>query len=322
MLTRLPVDKQTARSAGAEIRAEGRRRWDRRALTGIGALVLVLVVAYLAFCACTATRATIPGRDPLKGTPADVGLRYEPVQFESAVDHVRLQGWYVPASGERAIVMVHGINGNRWGRIEPELTRWYADHGYDVMLFDLRGHGESDPARVGFGWFERRDLQAAVGVVEAHGVPAGKIGAFGVSYGAATALLTAAVTPDISVVVADSSWADVRDQLAGELRLATGLPPVFVPGVGLFTQAFYGLNLAEIAPERWVGRIAPRPILFIHGTGDTRTPYTQSVRLKAAARGPADELWLVQGAEHSKSFEADKAAYMERVVSFFDHVLR
>jgi pimeloyl-ACP methyl ester carboxylesterase len=232
----------------------GRRLWRIGRLApfapfAVGGLLLFVALAYLLICAYPATQATQAERHPVSGTPADVGLAYEPIRFESEGDHLQLRGWYVPASGRRAIIMVHGLDGNRWGEVEPGLTRLFADEGYDVLLFDLRGHGESEDARVGFGWFERRDVLGAVRVVEARGIPPGRIGVFGASYGGSVALLAAAESPDIGAVAADSPFADARDLLDNELRRRTGLPSVFVPGVGLFTQLFYGLNLAEIPPD-------------------------------------------------------------------------
>ena len=40
---------------------------------------------------------------------------------------------------------------------------------YDVLLFDLRGHGVSDPARLSMGRRERRDIQAVLAEISARG---------------------------------------------------------------------------------------------------------------------------------------------------------
>jgi fermentation-respiration switch protein FrsA (DUF1100 family) len=46
-----------------------------------------------------------------------------------------------------------------------------------------------------------------------------------------------------------------------------------------------------------------------------------AARLKAAARGPADELWLVPGAGHVLSFEREPDTYAAKVLAFYGQAL-
>lgn len=165
-------------------------------------------------------------------------------------------------------------------------------------------------------------MQSAVRFVAARGIPAGRIGLWGQSFGGAAVLLAAPDLPEVGAVVSDAAFADVRPLLNGEISLRTGLPPVFTPGLSLFTQLLYGLNLSVIPSDQAVGRIAPRPILFIHGAADPRVPVEHAYRLKAAARGPADELWIVPGAGHVLSFDVQPAEYATKVLGFYDRALR
>ncbi len=312
------------RSTAAGRPKSGQHVWSR-AVAGLAAVVLVLACVYLAASAYVTTLAAQSQRHPPEGTPADVGLAYEPVAFPSATDGTPLRGWYLPSRGERAIVEVHGINGNRWETNHPWLTRMTAQlvqDGFDVMLFDLRGHGESGGDRVALGWDERGDAQAAVDVVLQHGIQPGRIGLYGMSYGGATALLTAAITPSVGAVVTDSAFADQRVLLDSEIQRRTGMPRIFTPGVTLFSRLFYGLDLDAMAPEKALPAIAPRPILFIHGTADTRIPVEHAYRLKAASRNPADELWIVPGGEHTSSYLVEPEVYPARVLGFFDRHLQ
>lgn len=135
-------------------------------------------------------------------------------------------------------------------------------------------------------------------------------------------LLSAPELPEVGGVVSDSAFADVRPLLEGEMYARTGLPPVLIPGLSFFTNVLYGIDLSVIPPERAVARIAPRPILFIHGTADPRIPVQHGYRLKAAARGPADELWVVPGAGHVMSYDVEPDAYATRVLNFYDQALR
>jgi fermentation-respiration switch protein FrsA (DUF1100 family) len=296
------------------------RRFMISVVAGVVALLLLVYVGVSAYSATTAIRAS---RFPVEGTPADVGLAYEPVAFESAEDRLPLRGWFLPASSDRAIVLIHGLDSNRWRHDSAAgLTKLYLDAGYNVLLFDLRAQGESGGDRLGLGWYERRDVAGAVAVLRARGFAPGKIGLHGGSYGAATALLATAAIPEVGAVVADSAFADSRDLFDAEIKGRTGLPPVFTPGISAFVGAFYGLDLATIPPLRAVPLIAPRPILFIHGGADTRIPIDHSRRLRAASRNPTDGLWEIPEAGHARGFSVRPAEFTARVTTFFDSALK
>ena len=64
--------------------------------------------------------------------------------------------------------------------------------GYDVLLFDLRGHGGSDPSRLYMGSRERNDLRAVLAWANQQGYSADRIGWLGWSMGASTLLMEAA----------------------------------------------------------------------------------------------------------------------------------
>lgn len=282
----------------------------------------VLLLVYSGISAYVATHITAERHVPV-GSPADVGLVYEPVALDSAIDHVPLRGWYLPAGGSRAVVLVHGIDGNRWERQEhwPELIVPALVHnGFDVLTFDLRAHGESGGEHIGLGSLERRDVQAAVSLVLDRGIQAGHVGLFGQSFGAATALNSAAVLPEVGGVVSDSAFADARPLLDQEVHRYTGLPPIFTLGIAAFSSALYGIDL-DATPQKAMAHIAPRPVLLIHGSADSRIPVENAYKLKAASSNPNVELWIVPGQEHTEAFKADPERYMQRLVAFFDAAL-
>lgn len=160
-------------------------RWRAVATVCVAPLALLALV-YAGLSAYVATQATLVKRHVAEGSPADLGLRFEEVAFTSAApDPVPLRGWYLAASGTRAVVMVHGIDGHRWDTFHhvDRLAALLVNHGYDVLTFDLRGSGESGGERLGLAWLERLDVAAAVQLVRERGIPAGHIGVWGQSFG-------------------------------------------------------------------------------------------------------------------------------------------
>jgi pimeloyl-ACP methyl ester carboxylesterase len=315
-MTDMPAGKPTEMSAARVVHP-----WHLLALGII--VVAVAALLYLAASAYITDQATHAVRTPIVGTPSDLGLQYEAVTFESDADHIPLRGWYLPSRGERAIIIVHGIDQNRWNTWEraPQKAQLFVEHGFDVLVFDLRGHGQSGGDRLEFGWLERNDVRGAVAFMEGRGIAPGRIGLQAHSYGAATGLLTAAVDADIAAVVADSAFADIRPLLDHELRLR-GYPPIFAPGIALAGTYLYGVDLDQIAPIAQVAKIAPRPILLIHGSEDARIPVDNSRQLLAAAHNDADELWIVPGAAHVQAFVVEPELYAQKVLTFFDANLR
>jgi len=69
--------------------------------------------------------------------------------------------------------------------------------------------------------------------------------------------------------------------------------------------------------ERSVGRLAPRPLLMIHGGSDTYIKPDMARKLFDKARGPK-ELWIVEGAKHNQALHVAGDRYRRRVREFFD----
>ena len=292
----------------------------------------VAAVLYLGICAVILHLAVTPQRK-LDPAPPPADLRVEPVHFESAEDKIRLAGWLLPSSGNRAIVLVHGVNSDGWCGAHTDIARAYVEAGFHVLVFDLRGHGLSGGDRIGFCWLERRDVRGAVDLLLSRGFQAGRIGIHGTSYGGATALLSTATIPELGAVVADSAFADMRDVMLEEIkRKIPWLPFVspFSPGITLMGQLLYGLNFDTIAPERQVADIAPRPILFIHGSDDPIIPVEHASRLKAASGNPVNELWILEGYGHAegvrmgpehKQVSPMRDTFLKKVCTFFKNAL-
>ena len=87
----------------------------------------------------------------------------------------------------------------------------------------------------------------------------------------------------------------------------------------MIARLLYGLDLTKISPERAVPRIAPRPILFVHGSDDDVIPIDHARRLIAASENAADDLWSLDGMGHTEGVltvdqqvSPIRAAYLSR----------
>ncbi|MYD85393.1 MAG: alpha/beta fold hydrolase [Acidobacteria bacterium] len=296
---------------------------QRRLRIAVSAAGLVLL-AYAGLSLAVAETLTKPYRRALASSPAVFGLDYEDVTFPSTGDAVPLRGWFVPAAGsDRVVLIVHGRNSNRAGdngQHVPNAAALVA-RGYNALLFDLRGHGESGGVRYTLGTAEQRDVLGAVAYLDDRGFAPERMGFWSHSMGAATVLLAAAVSPDVRTIVADSSFARLEDLLDRELPRASGLPGFFNPPILFFARTVFGADARVLNPVEVVAGLPPDSLFIIHGEADGLIPVDHARRIAAAAGPAVHDLWIVPNARHDRVSEVAPEQYEERVLAFFDERL-
>jgi fermentation-respiration switch protein FrsA (DUF1100 family) len=288
---------------------------------------------YTVIIGFVATRIAYAAPLPVTRTPAKFGLDYRDVTFSSRYDHVQLRGWFIPGvlpdgrlTTDRTIIMVHGLHSNRADPVVIGVGAALAKHGFAVLALDLRGHGESAPAPLSFGYYEQWDVLGAVDFLHSGQLPYPElghpriIGGWGDSMGGATMLLASAHEPAIRSIVTDSAFAALVPLID---RTAT-YPTIFIPSVLAAMQVFSHADYYAVRPMDLVASIAPRPIFFIQGSRDSTVPAGNMPLLAHAASQAAKahvQTWLVPGAEHIQSFHVMGQVYVDRVVSFFKKTL-
>jgi len=252
-------------------------------------------------------------RDNYTFTPFEVQVSYEEVSFVTE-DGLTLRGWWFPhPESDRVVVAATGHKGTKPDLLGIGSGLWRA--GYNVLLFDYRGCGESDPAPLSVGFYEQRDLRAASTWSRGR-VPGARLGLIGFSMGAALSILAAATDPTIRVVVADSAYATLQGVVAnayGRYRVPSW---PFLALSDRYNGWRYGYRYGALRPVAVVEKLAPRPLLIIHGTSDAVTPVAHAHHLYDAA-GEPKELWIAEGAHHCGAYFLDRERYVTRVADFF-----
>ncbi len=166
------------------------------------------------------------------------------------------------------------------------------------------------------GSHERRDVAAAVRFLESRGL--GPTALFGISMGAAIALVSAPDLP-VAAVVADAAFARLHHPIANRMRRA-GYPMPDLGARAIVTAASLRTRSRLMDPIRAVGRIAPRALLLIAPKADELISWRQSIELFEAA-GEPKELYVVEGAGHAEAYAVDPEAYRRRVLDFLERHL-
>ena len=292
-----------------------------RHLLLIEAVIVLLALAYFGIGFVAAERLTVPERyhDPI--VAARAGDAFTDVTLRSR-DGIDLAASYGAGSSDRGLVLVHGRNSSRtrtFGGGFVDLAAQLQAAGWHVLLLDLRGHGTSGEGRMGFGRTERLDVIAAVDHLIANGVAPKAVGVLGVSMGGATAIGAAADDARIGALWLDASYAEIESLIRRDWSSASGLPDVLLPSALLVHRWRYGFPLEAARPVDEMARLGDRAIALVHGTADALVPYDHAQSLLAAA--PHATLWTLPGVAHAAAYEADEAAYGDRVIAFFETAL-
>lgn len=261
---------------------------------------------------------------------SDFDLPSEEIKFLSK-DGLVLNGRFVRGETPKTVILVHG-----YARTYQELLL-HADvfhrAGYNVFLFDSRNRGGSEGKFITLGFQEYLDVLGAVEYLKTREeVDENRIGVFGVSLGAVSSIFAAVDGPSIKAAVLEAPFLDLKKVVTRNAKNHFSFSPFFslllTPLVYLFARAvFWTLKRKtrhggrdNVTPKNEVGRIAPRPILFIFDEHDDLIPLEWGVEFFNAA-GPPKELWVVHGAEHARALQRAPEEFQKRVTRFFDMYL-
>ncbi len=284
-------------------------------LLGLVAAFFVIFVPW--FFTQIATTRQFHYPDPNDGkSPKSYGMDWKIVQFRS-IDGIRLKGWYIPASGaaKGTIIYCHGLNRTRIEML-PKAAFGH-ELGYNGLLFDFRHQGASEGAMTTLGFKERFDVLGAVHYALNDEKAARPIVLWGVSMGAAAALLAAAESPDVAAVISDSSFLSLSDTVKHHLKLFLHLP-----SFPIADEVIYGIGWkggfwpSEFNVANAVERIGARPILFVAVDGDRRMPPSVAQALYARERSPESRVIVLPGHRHGEGFNQATEQYKIAVRTF------
>ena len=249
-----------------------------------------------------------------------------------APDGILLRGWIVRPDHPNGswVLLFHGVADNRIGVIGQ--SEFLLRAGYSVVMMDARAHGASEGQLATYGWLERKDTTAIIDALAIRERPSVFTGimstmhiyALGESMGAGIALQSAAVNPHIEAVVAEASFATLREasyDYAGLRRSPLLGKTLFAPFSWMLLyrgEKLTGLPVAEVSPEKAVATRAV-PVLLICDEKDEALPCRHTQRIYAAAIGPK-QVWEVPGAFHTAALGFQPAEFQRRVLDFFANV--
>lgn len=200
----------------------------------------------------------------------------------------------LPHSGAKpypCIIFLHGIGQNR--RFLDEIAGHYTKHGFAIASFDQYMRGErrlSSKNQLAQAFGLRRRL--ALNVIDTRrlvdylqtrdDIAKNRIYLIGASFGAITGCTAVAFEPRIPAAVLTYGGGDM-DLLLDSEAARKELGALYGP-----TRALVAYIMAPADPVKYVGKIAPRPLLFQNGRHDRLIPFAAAEALVKAAGDPKE----------------------------------
>ena len=320
-----PTSSPLAAPPGAP--APGRRRWHRR--VAIGAGVATLLALSLAgwllrdpmphFLARRSSLARVEAQPPM--VDGDYVLQVVRVTAASGLE-VDLTVRRGPSDGRR-LPLVLVLGGHRTGKDAVRLLG--RTEGAVVAAMSYPYTGDRKPAPLEFVRDIPRIRRAFLDTPPAvmlsldylrtlPDVDTAQVEAVGVSLGAPFVTIAGALDPRIRRVWTIHGSGGSYAPLEMNMRRTIKVAPLRWAAAAMANVIAAGPRLA---PERWVGRIAPRPFVMINAADDERIPRSHVERLYRAAGEPKELIWVPGG--HVRS---DSAAVAPLVRIVWDRVAR
>lgn len=235
--------------------------------------------------------------------------------YQTSNDNLKLHNYLLKnQDSKKWVIVVHGYTSEAI-KMSAYARKFY-ELGYNIIMPDLRSHGQSEGDYIGMGWDERLDI---INIVD-HIVSQDKdseIVLFGVSMGAATVMnVSGEILPsNVKAIIEDCGYTSAWDEFAYQLNTMYKLPPFpILYGASLVCKIRAGYTFNEGAPITQLPK-SITPTLFIHGDSDGFVPFSMLDTLYDASPVEKEKL-VVKGAQHAKSHEVEPELYWSTVSSF------
>ncbi len=263
---------------------------------------------------------------------------WENITIDVPDEPITLAAWVMEHEGPQPwVIVVHGIRSCKANHEVLIPAAWLHQAGFNVILFDVRDHGESttEDGLVSAGQREYRDMLAVwQWIQDEKGAAPENIGAVGISMGAGAVTIAFEQEPALQSIFLESPFSSMGTIIHEELEFA-GFPP-FLKNAAIFAgKVSSGDDLVKYEPINAMGVVDNRSVFITQSLEDVRINIHHGESMCEAAKQGANEdgnveCWFASsGVAHT---DGDRAGilshitlmltqpdeYRDRMVNFFE----
>ena len=233
--------------------------------------------------------------------------------YMRSYDDLDLHGYWIDQGSDVCVIMVHGYRSDGASILSP--IKKMKDWGYNLLIPDLRGHGQSEGDYIGMGWDDRLDVLDWIDYILKDN-PYAQIVLYGVSMGGATVLNASGekLPLQVKAVIEDCGYTDVWDIFKTHIDMNELESTIALHLASFVTKIRAGYLLEEVSPLEQVKK-SHVPTLFIHGKDDRFVPVSMVDELYEACQAPKEKL-IIPDAQHANSCAVDSKLYFSKIHEF------
>jgi uncharacterized protein len=186
-------------------------------------LVVVAALATEAFFYLYLSSFIKPEKKAVKVSPSNLLLESVNVEIKTK-DGLKLSGWLLPnKKSNKVILMVHGYESNKAELLT--LSSRIVTLGYSILLFDMRGCGESEGDRTYMGVKEKDDIESALTyILNDNRIKASSIAIWADNVSAYAAVLAIEKFPEVKLLMLNNIYPNPLFYLNSKISLPFSLP--------------------------------------------------------------------------------------------------
>lgn len=241
-------------------------------------------------------------------------IEFEEVSIPT-VKNKKLFGWWIEAKTEApTIILMHGWDRNI-SRLLPYIKN-LSGRGFNVLAFDTRHHGKSDPDDFSSMVKFAQDISASITFVENRPtVEKDNFFLIGHSIGGAASIYAAAADNRIKKVVTIGAPSNPAQIMKTHMRKKHFPQPIIWAAFKIM-EIRIGKRFTQLASAANISKTKAK-VLLIHGTNDKIVPFTQANIILHAANNNQAELWAISGKGHNNCH--DEIGFWDRIIEFLRH---
>ncbi len=221
-----------------------------------------------------------------------------------------------PTESNKTIYFLHGYGATRAQAIW--FLQKYHELGFNVVMYDQIGSGESGGTYSTMGVKESRDLHTVKNYIETIYGNSEEIALHGISMGASTSIYYGEMYGGIDYIIADCGYSSMNDIVIYQYKKQYNLPnfPMIpLANIGLKLKANYTLQDVDCIKSVSSENYDNVKLLIIHGEKDDYTPVDMAYELQNATIGDS-QLEIFKDAKHADCYQSDPQRY-ENLMEMF-----